>query len=90
MHRVEIEGDSQSSRRRNRSVARSSLALKPHLRRLALEGLEDRTLMYAPGRCSTLPSPVDDGAVVRRRRPHGTRRTRAARAWRSTRWTRTS
>jgi subtilisin-like proprotein convertase family protein len=52
MRRVETEGDSQSSRRRRRGVVRSPLASKPHLRRLALEGLEDRTLM------STLPTPV--------------------------------
>jgi subtilisin-like proprotein convertase family protein len=58
MRRVEIEGDSPSSRRRDRGVARPSPAYRPRLRRLALDRLEDRTLM------STLPSAITVGQTI--------------------------
>ena len=58
MRRVDSEGDLRSSRDRKRSEARPSSARKLHLRRLALEGLEARTLL------STLPSPMTQGQTV--------------------------
>ena len=62
MRRVDSEGDSQSSRDRERSGARSSPARKPSLRRLALEGLEARTLLStARTLVSTLPTPITVG-----------------------------
>ena len=45
MRRVDFEGDSQSSRDRKRGEARSCPSQKNNLRRLALEGLESRTLL---------------------------------------------
>jgi subtilisin-like proprotein convertase family protein len=62
MRRVDSEGDSQSNRGRKRGDARPTSAQKPHLRRLALEALEERTLLSTAPRAlataSTLPMPV--------------------------------
>jgi subtilisin-like proprotein convertase family protein len=58
MRRVDSEGDSQISRNRKRSHARTSPAQKSTLRRLALDRLEDRTLLATGALASTLPEPV--------------------------------
>ena len=55
MRRVDGGVDSQSSRGRKRDGAQVSRASKSTLRRLALEGLEERTLL------STLPAPLTQG-----------------------------
>jgi hypothetical protein len=58
MRRVDSEGDSQNSRNRKRSHARTSPAQKSTLRRLALDRLEDRTLLATGALASTLPEPI--------------------------------